>query len=346
MKPIILLIVSTIAAYSQATFWQTRMIQSQVEGAVGIPEIVANNGERPSLPIGAKGSRFDLWGIKITNGAIARQEMLDSTEVGVYLPKAEITIKSNDPHTGFYRSRVDQPFSVSYKISNLLPASRAVPEAAQKVLVEHYADLYKSESYDGTVIESSKLVRSFYLETNATHTFSFPVTNISAPDIVRRSGKERFVVYALADSTVPKREIAKAEIVMYPVPEGILSGIDESMTYRSLPTFNASLWRVYPKTSTWVEIYDGAYSAEKRGNALSSTFETPGHLVPETFAMLEFSTFPTSLQPTTKGWKTFVLRASSPFANESIAEGGRVLAHKTISVGAILSVNAMLTTIE
>ncbi len=346
MKTVLLLILTTISSYSQTTIWQTRMIQSQIQGAVGIPELVADNGERPSLPIGAKGSRFELWGIQIVSGAIARQELLDTTDVGLYQPAAEITITTGDPYTGFYRSRVDQPFTVSYKISNLLPAAPVIPVAAQKVLVEHYVDLYKADQYTDTNIEKTTLIRSFYLETNGNHSFSFPVTNLTAPDLIRRSGKERFIVYALADGTTPQREIAKAEIIMYPASEGKLVGLDKNKKHRSLPPFSAHIWRSYPGTSTWVEAYSGEFSPGKRGDMLPGTFETAGHITPNFFSEMKFASATTSTASTTETKRTLVLRASSPFPGESIAQGGRILAYETINVENTITVNSLLTTIE
>lgn len=349
MKTILLLILSTIASHSQNTstsVWQTRMIQSQIQGAVGIPELVADDGERPSLPIGAKGSRFELWGMQLVNGSIARQELLDTTDVGLYLPTAEVTIATNDPHPASCRSRVDQSFTVSYKIANLLPASSQVPTAATKVLVEHYTDLYQLDSYDGSSIETTTLLRSFEITTNGTSPYSFAVTNLVAPDLVRRAGKERFIVYALADGATPQREIAKAEINIYPISEGSLSGFDTTIRHKALPPFSANIWRSYPATSTWVEVYDGAYSSTKRGTALPATFETAGYVLPDTYTELKYTTFPTSAQPTIEGTKTFVLRASSPFPNESITQGGRVLDFKTIDVGNQITVNGLVTTME
>lgn len=347
MKSIFLFFLGIIACHSQTTtVWQTRMLQSQIQGAVGIPELVANQGERPSLPIGAKGSRFELWGIQMTGGSIVSQKLLDTTEVGIYLPAAEITIATADPHTGFHRSRVDQPFTVSYKISNLIAAASNVPTAATKVLVEHYVDLYTLDSFDGSSIASTVLFRSFELNVNGTHSYPFAVTNLTAPDLIRRSGRERFIVHALADGTTPQRQIAKAEIIMCPVSAGSIVGIDTTKTYKSLPPFTAQVWRSYPVTSTWVEVYDGEYSAGKRGTKLATTFETPGHVLPNRYTELFYPTFPTNVQPTVVGRKTIVLLASSPFSPESIAQGGRILDYKTVNVGNQITVNGLVTTLE
>ncbi|MGL4400635.1 MAG: hypothetical protein ACRCXD_12260 [Luteolibacter sp.] len=347
MKPFLFLLLSSVASHSQVTSsWQTRMIQSQIQGAVGIPELVADQGERPSLPIGAKGSRFELWGIQIVDGSIARQELIDTTEVGLYLPATEISITTQDPHTGFHRSRVDQPFTVSFKVSNLLPPGPLIPTAATKVLVEHYVDLYELDNFDGTAITSTALLTSFELTTNGVHPRQYDVTNLTAPDLIRRSGRERFIVYALADGPTPRREIAKAEVIMCPVSEGLILGLDLTKTYKSLPDFTADIWRTYPGTLTWVEVYDGEYSAGRRGIELPGQFPAPGYNYPDTFTELKLEDHPSTVQPTASGKKTIVLRASSPFSNESTAQGGRILDYKTISMGNQITVHGLVTTME
>lgn len=346
MKPTILLLLSVIAGYSQSSVaWQTRMIQNQLDGATGMPELVADEGERPSLPIGANGSRFELWGFKLIEGSIAVEKLLDTTEVGVYLPAAEISIATADPYTGFNRSRVDQAFTVSYQISNLRAAGPDIPTAATKVRVEHYVDLYHLDSFDGTSIESTILFQSFELTANGTHSYPFAVTNLSAPDLVRRAGRERFIVYALEDGATPERQIAEQTLSIFPMSLGTLN-IDDTKTHKSLPPFSAQLWRVYPASSTWVEVYDGEYVEGKRGTMLATTYETAGRIYPDAYNVQHFTTFPDSIQPTVKARKTIVLLASSPFNEESIEKGGRPLDHATIDVSNEIKVNGMLTTIE
>ena len=104
-KVIALLLLGTLYASAQTEVWQTRMIQSQIGGATGIPELVQDRGSRPSLPIGENGSRFELWGWRFVDGRLASEELLESTEVGAYRPTAEIFITSNDRFDRFHRCR-------------------------------------------------------------------------------------------------------------------------------------------------------------------------------------------------------------------------------------------------
>ena len=344
-KVIALLLLGTLYASAQTEVWQTRMIQSQIGGATGIPELVQDRGSRPSLPIGENGSRFELWGWRFVDGRLASEELLDSTEVGAYRPTAEIFITSNDPFDRFHRSRVDQPFQVKFDVKNLVDASVPnTPVAATKVEVEHWVDLYTEGSFDGSSIESSVLFDTFVIRADApVKELRFAVTNISAPDIARRASKERFIVYALADENTPRRIIAQDEIDMMPLAEGALSGIDTTADFKSLPDFSATVHRVYPGGSTWVEVYEGSFSEGTRGENVGGTFEASGHDFSVPVTRLDFKNFRDEVQPRRAGPKTLVLRTSSPFPGESIAEGGVVLDFLTISIGNTLRVNSMIT---
>ena len=338
----------TALSHAQTTVWQTRMIQSQIGGATGIPELVSNNGSRPSLPIGVDGSRFELWAWKFVDGQLADEELLDSTEVGTYSPTAEVSITSADSFNGFHRSRVDQPFTVTIDVENLVDSTVPnAPDASKRVLVEHWVDLYTDGTFDGQSIESSTMVRDFYISADAPQkVLEFEVTNLVAPNIARRSGKERFVVYALADATTPTREIASNEITMLPIPEGYIGGIDLEGQHKSLPDFTSSVHRAYPGGSTWVEVYDGSFTASQRGTRLDTTFEATGYDYSVIYNQLIFKEFSESVQPQNTGFKTLVLRSSSPFPGESVRQGGIILDYKTIAIGNTLRINGMLTDME
>ncbi len=338
-------LLNLLPAHAQVT-WQTRMIQSQISGATGLPELVDKKGSRPSIPIGDNGSRFEIWGWKLEAGTLVEEIFLDSTEVGTYQPHAEIRITSLDPYPAFHRSRVDQPFTVTYQVNGLMPAGAGSPVSSTKVLVEHHIDLYAPGSYDGSQVEATSLLRSFEISTNGDTPFTFPVTNIVARDLARRSGRERFIVHALADGTTPQRVIAQTSIEICPIPEGNFNDLDLTKSYRSLPEFTVSVWRAYPSSSSWVEVYEGGYVSNKRGTILGSTYEAPDQVYPVSYSMLDFETFPSDLQPTTSAGMTFVLRSSSPFPGESLEEGGLELSNATIRTDPVLRINTMLSTIE
>lgn len=345
---VITLLLGTLFSHADNVVWQTRIIQEQIGGATGIPELVEDTGSRSSLPIGENGSRFELWGWKFVDGQLVAEELLDSTEVGVYRPTAEIFISSRDKFEGFNRSRVDQPFEVTIKAENLVSAAIPnTPIAATRVLVEHWVDLYEDGSYDGSAIETTELISSFWIDAeDPMEELNFQVTNIKAQDIARRAGRERFIVYALADAEMPKRVIAENEIHMMPLTEGYLVGIDTSVSYKALPEFEAIVHRIYPGGSTWVEVYDGAFSEGERGLILGSTFESSGHDLTVHLTQLNFENFRDEVQPMHAGLKTMVLRTSAPFPGESTAEGGVVLDYQTITVGNTMRVNSMVIDME
>lgn len=353
MKTILILVtvgsIHNIFAQQGAILWETRVQQIQIDGAVDAPRLVNSFGTKPSLPIGEKGSIFQLWGWKIQDGQVTYEELIDSTQVGTYLPEAVISTVTADPFAAFSRSRVDVPFNVAFNISGLLSQNAAnnLPDASTKVLVEHYADLYVDGTFDGKSVESTRLVSQHYIAANGITTFSFPSTNLTVPggNIAMRAGQERFVVYALADQDIPQRVIAQSVVQIYPYPSGEIKGIDVNKEYVTLPDFQAYAERVYPGGSTWVEIYLGEYDSVKRGEKFPNTRETQDlHAV--AMINIEFKDFIPRVQPDQPGEYTLVLRTSSPFPGESIAEGGIVLSHTPIKLRNSIRVNSSVTTME
>lgn len=342
-------IIQNISAQESPVYWETRVQQVQIDGAVDAPRLVNKSGTKPSLPIGEKGSIFQLWGWKIKDGQVIYEELVDSTQVGTYLPEAVISIVTRDPFKDFSRSRVEMPFSVAINVNGLLSqnAARSLPEASTKVLVEHYADLYVDGTFDGKSVESTRLVSQHYIAENGISTFPYPSTSLTFPggNIAKRAGQERFIVYALADENVPQRIIAQSVVQIYPYPSGVINGFDDTREYATLPNFQAYAERVYPGSSTWVEIYFGEYDTVKRGEKFPNTRETQD-LYPVGIINLEFADFVTRVQPDLSGEYTLVLRTSSPFPGESIAEGGVVLSHTPIKIDRSIRVNSSVTTIE
>jgi len=338
-----------ISAQQGSILWDTRVQQIQIDGAVDAPRLVNRVGTQPSLPIGEKGSIFQLWGWKTQGGQVIYEELIGSTQVGTYLPKAVISTVTGDPFEAFSRSRVDVPFSVAFNVSGLLSqnAPSNLPEASTKVLVEHHTDLYVNGTFDGKSVESTRLVSQHYIAKNGVTTFSFPSTNLTAPggNVAMRAGQERFVVYALADVNVPQRIIAESVVQIYPYPSGEIKGIDETKEYVTLPDFQAYAERVYPGSSTWVEIYLGDYDPVKRGEKFPNTRETQD-LHPVAMVNLEFKDFIPRVQPDQPGEYTLVLRTSSPFPGESITEGGIVLSHTPIKLHNSIRINSSVTTME
>lgn len=351
MKPLLLLIsigsINTVCAQQPSVRWETYVQQTQIGGAVGTPILVTHAGSQPSLPIGERGSVFKLWGYKYENTTLVYEELIDTTQVGTYLPEVEIDITTEDPYDKFDCTRVDRPFSVDIHVEGLLapnPAS-GVPEASTKVLVKHYADLYTKGTFDGKSVESETFVEERYISKNGITSLNFTETNIRSADLAERAGQERFVVYALADGDSPQRIIAQCVVQIFPLPEGVITGIDETRAYLGLPDFAASAERVYPGSSTWLEIYYGDYEVGKRGERFPATREMLNKHPIERFP-LDFTDFVPRVQPYTSGRHTLVLRTSSPFPDGSLEEGGIVVSHTPIQMGQTIKVNSAVTTME
>ncbi len=347
----LLLIASVAVAHAQSTEWRTYMLQVPLAGGVGIPERVTDAGSKPSLPLGIKGSRFELWGYKLLDGVVSSTDFLAVTEAGVYNPEIrDFSISTDDPFLTFPRTRVDMPFVLNIDISGLWPESPTSPIASQMVLVEHHADLFVEGNFDGTQIESTKLVDSFMINTNGMHNITFDRTQIDLSGIDKwqtRAGKERFIVYALADGDVPQRVITGQGVLTLPITTGKINGIVDDGVYKSIPPFTCDVHRIYPDGEVWVEVYEGAYSDNKRGTHLQNGgYTTGGRQWSQNHVLLEYDNFSDNEQPSSAGAHTFVLRASTPFAGERFEEGGVVLDKVTTSFSNTISVRSMISTSE
>lgn len=351
---IVLILAYSSFAYSAEIDWKTYMVQVPLTGGQGIPKLVNAQGSSPSLPIGEKGSRFELWGLQYINNAFVSEHLIDTTETGTYKPDVlAMNITTGDPWPSFARTRVDQPFTVNIDVEGLLPRGVDVPIASQMLLVEHHVDLYPYGSYDGSQVESTRLVNSFTIESNGLSSYPFQNTNLLDPsnpsETYKRAGRERFIVYALADGAAPQRILKEQQVVILPYSSGELLDIDPDIDHIEIPSFTASLERLYPSGDTWVEFYEGPYSPSKRGTRLhNGGINTAGWSFTSHSANLSYEKdhINTELIKDMDGIHTFVLRTSSPFPGESFAEGGIPLGNISANFVTLILVNGMLTTSE
>ncbi|MBK1830365.1 hypothetical protein JIN77_06490 [Verrucomicrobiaceae bacterium R5-34] len=99
---------------------------------------LAPSGSATALKGVETSSTFQLWTINRDTGA---EYLLDEKIVSAYHPTAEIAITTNDPYTGVPRTRVDQPFKVSYTMEGLVTDDEA-PAAAKSATLTHLAVTY------------------------------------------------------------------------------------------------------------------------------------------------------------------------------------------------------------
>jgi hypothetical protein len=245
--------------------------QTQQETGVVWAMPVESHGNAASpLVLEGKGSAFQLWTVE---QATAKEYLLDQKLVGSYLPVASVVVTTLDPYTKVPRTRADQPFTVTYQISGLLSGA-GVPDAATRVLMEHYAVNYTAgqKSIPLTTALSGKPLDSAYIATNGTAKLSFPVTSLTAKDPTQATGEEHFVIHALSDGTLTQTQIAAGSVQVWPVASGSIAGVTEGQRIRyNSPPLTVTLKDLYPSSYTWLQVYEGKPKLNSEGVTLEGS---------------------------------------------------------------------------
>lgn len=232
-----------------------RQIQQETGVVWNMPIDPKGNAASPGV-MESKGALFQLWTIDQVNAA---EHLLDQKLVGSYLPSASIAVKTLDPYPLVPRTRVDQPFTVTYQISGLL-SGVDLPEAATKVLMEHHLASYSDgqTSIPPATALSGAAISSAYIGVNGSATLSFPVSSLTATDPTEANGEEHFVIHALSDGTFSQTQLASAHVQVWPIASGSISGVTDGQRIRfHAPPLTITLQDLYPSSYTWLQAYPG-----------------------------------------------------------------------------------------
>lgn len=313
--------------------------QTQQETGVVWNMPVVSKGQGASLgTLDSKGALFQLWTVET---ATAKDYLLDQKLVGAYLPAATVTVKTLDPYDKFPRTRADQPFTVTYQVSNLLSGTN-LPLASTRVLLEQYTKAYTSATqkspFPPTTAISGTPFSSAYITNNTTGTtVTFPVTSLKSPDPSKIKGEEHFVIHALSDGTITQTQIAGAFVQVWPATYGGVQGITAGQKIRfSLPPLTATYTDIYPGASVWSQIYKGPQKLGTQGARLPGSEWTnsdpysQGKILP----ISDYS----NLAPT-DGEYTIEMLSLTPFGLERID-------HVTFTVDRTLQINAQMGAIS
>lgn len=203
-------------------------------------------------------SIFQLWTI---NRKTAQEYLLDEKTVSSYHPEAEITITSDDPYTAIPRTRVDHPFQVTYSVSGLVTNDPDVQEAAKAAVLEHTTTSYAE---DGATTKYPQQE----IRINGSTTKSM-LTLIGAEDLTTARGEEMFTIYAKPDFGKEEASmLARAKVQIWPIAQASITGIDTEAKYVRLPSITLNLVDLYPSSTTYVRIYEGAPNSNPQ-NAIS-----------------------------------------------------------------------------
>lgn len=251
------IILSSISLSVNAMDWVNFIRQNQSDSGVIWDMPVDSQGKAPSMmALEEGGSLFQLWTIRQSDAA---DFLLDQKIVGAYLPAAEIQIETGDPYPLIHRTRVDQPFTVTVNVSGLLQGAD-IPDAAKRVIIEHHLASYAQgqSSIDSQLAIGGTPHTSGYISSNGPRQFRFQSTSLTATRPSEAMGEEHFVIHALPDESMPQSQIASDYVQVWPLANGSIRGITAGQLLRfSPPPIELHLERLYPSSTTYLQIYQG-----------------------------------------------------------------------------------------
>jgi len=210
-----------------------------------------------AAPEGVMGrSIFQLWTVHETTGA---DYMLDEKTVSSYHPQAEISITSADPYKAVPRTRVDQPFTVSYNVSGIVTDDPEVQEAAKSVIFDHRVTAYDEGEHEADDNATYTTHDHDPITQNGESSLADIVTELSGSDLTKVSGEEIFSIYANPDfGVVGASLLASQRVQIWPVANGSISGVDPNQKYALVPTIDVTTVDLYPTSDTYLRYYKTA----------------------------------------------------------------------------------------
>ena len=279
------------------------------------------------------GSLFQLWTIKQDT---ATEYLLDQKLVGAYMPSATVTVQTLDPYSLRKRTRADKPFTVTINVAGLLSGTN-IPDAAKRVLLEQHVKAYTSgvTSFTPAQATSGTPKASASIYNNGVTILNFAATSLTGADPTKVSGEEHFVVHALADGTITQSQIAGANVQVWAVATGAISGIKTGDRIRSkAPQLTVVMNDLYPSSGTYLQAYKGPVGTAVDPVRLATKVLDQSTSLSETLTVADYdSTF------TEDGIYTIELLTETPFGTER-------LDHVTFSVDRELEVHGLLGGLE
>lgn len=286
------IIVCLLAADASAQVTYTnyiRQFQTPTNVVWDASSLVEQAGSRLSdLAINPGGARFELWTVANTSPPTSR--LLDTAYVGTYVPVATVTVRSEDPYI-IPRTRVDRPFHVDIEVAGLLIGPTDPPASKAVKLTRHM----QSYGAGGTGINLDRtqatLVSQVYVNENGIQTITVPGMATAIPGAGNKiRGEERFTVFSIEDSrtaadgvtyVVPETQIASKLIQIWPVADGVITGIAQNELIRyKLPQLTLTLNDLYPSSTTYAQVYMGEPQLGIQGRIVPGSAITINDSVP------------------------------------------------------------------
>jgi len=331
-----LLLAASLPATAET--WGNYIRQTQLDSGIiwDMPLATIEGRSSSPLPLEESGALFQLWTLR---GSDLQDFILDQKLVGTYLPDAAIRITTSDPYPLAHRTRADQPFTVEVDMNGLLSDPDA-PEAAKMAIFEHH--LATPDSLSGEITPPDLTAagtphQSTVFTENGTFVYEFAATNLAADDPTKARGEEHFVVHALADGSLPQSQLASGHVEVWPVASGAIRGLEEGQEIRfRTPAIELHLDDLYPSSTTYLQIYQGAPALGTVGTAVEGSVLVLDQDSSED-RVIRLSRWLDDISDS--GTYTIELIHMTPFGNER-------LAWRSFQVERSLRINAQIATAE
>lgn len=238
-----------------------------------------------AAPIEGTGALFELWADGEGDDA-GTKTLVDSKVIGLYMPKGDFVVDILDDWRGFvteeisgntvtrpvYRTRADQPYSVTGSVTDLLTDPEA-PRAAREVNFLRYATSVEEGAGYYVDPDNEETILSLVFTGSDTYPGDGPSLSGFA-DSRLMNGQEKFEMLSYADETVPQRwNVGSATVKIFPAGSGTFMQRDGSggqEPFNSPPVFTprqvftdkvppifVHYTAVYPDSMAYVQIYKG-----------------------------------------------------------------------------------------
>lgn len=237
-----------------------------------------------ALPVGPAGSLFRLYGVGLAPDT--KLYLLDETVVGSFLPKATVTISSEDPYAVVPRTRADRKFNASLTFESLL-ADPDAPEAARKVYVERLVVEYPEGDDRIPENRQERLLEAFYVTKNGTMNARFN-TSLACTSPFKQRGEEYLRVYALPDQDIGWTLLDEKKIQIWPCADaqllGRTSASPEPFSLHGkkvsfMPAITMVVNDLYPTSKTYINLYKGTKNDDPNaGQQIAPSITTRDYL--------------------------------------------------------------------
>lgn len=268
---------------------------------------IANEDESPGKKGVAYETVYELWATQSDD--ISVEYKLDTKTVFTGGPAAEITITSADPYTLIPRTRADQPYTVTYSVSDLLSETETDDKRFTSTILYHQGKKANDSIVAGSAREINDNVTAESTQHQPLSLFSGSSTEVHG--VITFSMNENVAVDA--------DEFASQSITVLPKHTGSLEGIDEEKIYHTVPSVTINMHNLYPRGDAYLVVFKTSNKGDIEEYRIVQNSQLQ-NLTQElkSFDPLTISTLNSVIDE--KGEWTLQLRVNTPFGDELVDE--------------------------